>query len=188
LCLPSITAELVTKPARRIGLAGIVLIILSVMLVIHAFSGVLRMSLGLLFINEILALGLSELVDLGAGEASEELLGEGVVDRLSCFRVRFCVLHGAWRGWGRTLFALAVLEDFEGTEGGGTADELVAELGFVVVVAVALVDLLVGVLRFTWRKQRLLAMYDDVAGWEESASREDVLHLPQPKGIFADLR
>jgi len=94
---------------------------------------------------------------------------------------------GPWREWGRTLFALAVLEDFEGTEGGGTADELVAELGFVVV-AVALVDLLVGVLRFTWRKQRWLAMYDDVAGWEESASREDVLHLPQPKGILADLR
>jgi len=50
---------------------------------VHVHGVVLSIALGTLTVKEVLALGLSEFVDLSTGEASEELLGELVRDRLA---------------------------------------------------------------------------------------------------------
>ena len=57
-----------------------------------------------------------------------------------------------------TLLTLVVLEELEALEGGTAGDQLVGELGLVVVAAIA-VDLLVSVLRFTLRQT---CQYGDV--------------------------
>jgi hypothetical protein len=68
----------------RVILIGILPI--NVVFVVHALSVLLCLALGLLLVEPVLALGLSELVDFGACEAGEQLLGELVGDWL------------AWRG------------------------------------------------------------------------------------------
>ena len=66
------------------------------MLIIHVLGILLRVTLCLLAINEVQALGLDQLVDFGAGNANEEFLGELVGNRLSysykrpLARVRLC--------------------------------------------------------------------------------------------------
>lgn len=89
--------------------------------------------LGLLSVDVVEALGLTELVNLGASKGSNELLGELVVDRLA-------------------LLALSLLESVHGSERGTTGEDLVRELALVVVV----VGLVVGVGRFTWKLSVLL--------------------------------
>jgi len=53
------------------------------LLTVHVHGVVLSIALGTLTVEEVLALGLSELVNLSTCKASEELLGELVRDRLA---------------------------------------------------------------------------------------------------------
>jgi hypothetical protein len=52
-------------------------------LIVHVLSVTLGLVLGLLAVEEVLALGLSKLVDLSTSETSEELLGELMGDGLA---------------------------------------------------------------------------------------------------------
>ena len=54
------------------------------MLIIHVLHVLLGVTLGLLAVNEVHALGLGELVDLSTCKANEDLLGKLVRDRLAC--------------------------------------------------------------------------------------------------------
>lgn len=62
----------------------VVLVVLAVVLIVEVLGLLLGLVLGLLAVEEVEALGLEELVDLGAGNASKSLLGEGVLDGLAC--------------------------------------------------------------------------------------------------------
>ena len=99
--------------ARRDQHLRIVLAHVSILVVVQLPSLPLRLILEAVPVEIIHALGLGELVDLGAGEASEELLSEGVGDVLA-------------------LLALVVLKGLEGGKGGAAGEELVAEAGLVV--------------------------------------------------------
>lgn len=59
------------------------LLLATVVLVIEIVSVLLGMALGLDLVELIETLGLEELVDFGASEAGESLLGESVGDRLA---------------------------------------------------------------------------------------------------------
>lgn len=65
-------------------LVWVVLVLATVVLVVELLGALLGLVLGLLAVEEVLALGLGESVDLGTGEAGEELLGESVGDGLTC--------------------------------------------------------------------------------------------------------
>jgi hypothetical protein len=67
-----------------------------------------------------------------------------------------------------------VLEDLHGTEGSGTSKGLVAEAGLVVVEVIAL-DLVVGLLRISWR-ERWLAVVEGRGGGEavRGGRREEI--------------
>lgn len=97
-------------------------------------------------------LGLSELVNLAANEASEELLGEGVVDDFAFWSsTQRSYRYGMqWRIL--TFFALMVLIELETLERGSTGYELMRELGFMVWIIIAsalVVHLTMSVFRFT---------------------------------------
>lgn len=64
-------------------LVWVVLVILSVVLVVHLLCVLLGLVLGSLTVDEVLALGLGETVDLCTGETGEKLLGELVGDWLA---------------------------------------------------------------------------------------------------------
>lgn len=98
------------------------------LLVVETLGVLLSLVLGLLLIDIVEALGLNQLVDLSTSKAGKELLSELVVDRLA-------------------LPALSLLKGVHGSERGTASEELVAELALVVVV----VDLVVGVVGFTFR-------------------------------------
>lgn len=71
----------------RLVLTGVVLLStmpLNVVLIVHVLSVLLSVVVGLDLVGLVETLGLSELVDLGAGETGEELLGGGVGDGLAC--------------------------------------------------------------------------------------------------------
>lgn len=57
--------------------------LVGILLIIHVHNIILGMALGLLSVNPIHALGLSELVDLSTGETDEEFFGELVGDGLA---------------------------------------------------------------------------------------------------------
>ena len=97
------------------------------LVIVESLRVLLGLVLGLLSVDVVKTLGLAELVDLSAGERGNELLGELVVDGLA-------------------LLALSLLEGVHGSERGTTGKNLVREGALVVIV----VDLLVGVGRFTW--------------------------------------
>jgi hypothetical protein len=106
-------------------------------------SLLLSVMLGLLCVNVVQSLGLNELVDLGGGEAGNELLGEGVADGLACSVSVKLLLH--WDCAKLTLLALLVLEVLHGLEGGASGDNFVAESTLVVLSLVDLVALFLGV-------------------------------------------
>lgn len=56
---------------------------LDVVLIVHVLDLLLGVVLGLLTVDEVHAFSLGELVDLSAGKANEELLGELVGDGLA---------------------------------------------------------------------------------------------------------
>jgi hypothetical protein len=105
------------------------------LLVVELLGVLLGLVLGLLSVDVVETLGLTELVDLSASEGSNELLGELVVDRLA-------------------LLALSLLKGVHGSERSTTSEDLVRELALVVVV----VSLVVGVGRFTWKLLVLLLL------------------------------
>ena len=109
------------------------------LLLVEVLSVLLSLVLGLLSVDVVKTLGLAELVDLSAGERSEKLLGELVVDGLA-------------------LLALSLLEGVHGSERGTTSKELVRDGALVVVV----VDLLVGVVGFTCKLLVLLMGQKDI--------------------------
>jgi len=82
-----VTAEAVLDMAWSILLVGVVLVVLTVVLVVEVLSTLLGLVLGLLAVDEVLALGLGKTIDLSARETSEELLGELVADRLAWYIV-----------------------------------------------------------------------------------------------------
>jgi hypothetical protein len=71
-----VAAEALLKVAVRLLLVGVVLVVLAVLL---------GVTLGLLAVDEVGALGLGKTVDLTTSEAGEELLGEAVRYRLACW-------------------------------------------------------------------------------------------------------
>lgn len=81
--------------ARGLHGVGVELVALAaVVLVIHLLGVAPGLALGLLAVPGIGALGLGELVDLGAGEASKQLLGKLVGDGLACRRRELSVQDG----------------------------------------------------------------------------------------------
>lgn len=62
----------------------VVLVHVTVLLLVQVLGLLLSVSLGLLAVDVVQALGLEELVDLGAGDASNHLLCELVLDGLAC--------------------------------------------------------------------------------------------------------
>jgi hypothetical protein len=73
----------------------IILIIAAIVAVVQVLDILLGVVLGLLAVDEVHALGLSQLVNLSTGETDEELLGELMGDRLSCRVVRAEFLCGS---------------------------------------------------------------------------------------------
>lgn len=67
-----------------VGVVLISTLALDVVLVIHLVRILLGMLVGLDPVDLVHALGLGELVDLGADNAGEGLLGESVADGLAC--------------------------------------------------------------------------------------------------------
>lgn len=77
---------IIKKTGRSfIASSGLVALV-SVTLLVHVLGVLLGVVLGLLAVNPVHTLGLGELVDLAADEASDELLGESVADGLAYFQ------------------------------------------------------------------------------------------------------
>lgn len=68
-CLPAVTTELLLEALRWGSLAGVVLVELTVVVVVHALGVLLGLVLGLLAVDKVHALGLGELVNLSTGNA-----------------------------------------------------------------------------------------------------------------------
>lgn len=87
-CLPvallTLLTELAAHLVMRLPLVGVVVWHVAVLLVVELLGLLLGLVLGFLTIDEVGTLGLGETVDAGAGKASNHLLGERVVDLLSC--------------------------------------------------------------------------------------------------------
>jgi hypothetical protein len=72
---------------RAIVLVRVVLVgtlVVDVVFIVHALSVLLCLTLSLLLVEPVFALGLGELVDFSASESSEKLLGELVRYGLAC--------------------------------------------------------------------------------------------------------
>jgi len=158
LCLLIVLVPVV-ESLRAIVLVGIVLVctlVLDVVLVVHVLSGLSGMTVSLDLVILVHPLGLSKFVDLATYEASEEFLGELVRDGLAC---KWLGSKSTGEEWRRHAFlALMVLIELETLEGGSACDQLMRELGLVVVALVALivllaVDLLMSVLGFVCREE-----------------------------------
>jgi hypothetical protein len=78
-----VVAEAVTKVAVRLLLIGVVLVVVAVVLVVQLLGVPLGITLRLLAVDEVGALGLGETVDFAASKAGEELFGELVGDGLA---------------------------------------------------------------------------------------------------------
>jgi len=76
-------AELLLEVLGSILLVRIVLVVLAVVLVVELLRLLASLTLGLLAVNVVGALGLSQTVDLAACETGNQLLGELVLDGLA---------------------------------------------------------------------------------------------------------
>jgi hypothetical protein len=158
LCLLIVLVPVV-ESLRAIVLVGIVLVctlVPDVVLVVHVLGALSGMAMSLDLVILVHSLGLSKFVDLATYEASEEFLGELVRDGLAC---KWLGSKSTGEEWRRHAFlALMVLIELETLEGGSSCDQLMRELGLVVVALVALivllaVDLLMSVLGFVCREE-----------------------------------
>src|SRR3569833_1026580 len=104
----------------------VVLVLVAVLLLVQVLGVLLGLVLGLLAVEEVQALGLEELVDLGGGYAGEGLLGEAVRDGLA-------------------VLALALLPEVHGLEGGAAGYGLVGPAGLMGLTVVDLLALGLGV-------------------------------------------
>jgi hypothetical protein len=84
--LPVIIAKVLLEITRRALLAGVILVVPAVVRVVQLLRLTFGLVLGLLAVNVIGTLGLSETVDFAAGETRDELLGVLVRDGLACER------------------------------------------------------------------------------------------------------
>lgn len=92
----------------------------NVVVIVHVLYVLLRVSLGLLTVDKIHSLCLSQFIDLSTSNTDEELLSKLMGDWLSCRRMRLCSGVELREGR-RTLFTLSVLEHLEGTERSGAS-------------------------------------------------------------------
>jgi hypothetical protein len=76
-------AEALLQVAVGLLLVGVVLVLVAVVLVVELLGVAPGVTLGLLAVDVVCALRLSETVDLTASEAGEELLGEAVGNSLA---------------------------------------------------------------------------------------------------------
>ena len=76
-------AELLLEVLGSILLVRVVLVVLAVVLVVELLRLLAGLALGLLAVNVVGALGLSQTVDLAACETGNQLLGELVLDGLA---------------------------------------------------------------------------------------------------------
>ena len=84
LHLPSVVSKLLLEVSWWWVAVGIVLVLAAIVLIVHVLGVLLRCMLGTLAVDEVLALGLGELVDFSTSEPDEEFLGELMLDRLAC--------------------------------------------------------------------------------------------------------
>jgi hypothetical protein len=103
-----------------------VLVVLGVLLVVKVLGLLLGMALRLLAVDVVEALGLNQLVDLGAGEPGDDLLGKAVLDGLAWITVSS--LPTRKKNGGRTAVALVVLPLLHGLEGGAASENLMADV------------------------------------------------------------
>ena len=116
---------------------------LTIVLVIHSLCAPSSFMLGSLAIDIVCSFGFAELIDLTASNASNKLLGKGVVDLLACgkdcqqskMRTRFTPEL--------TLPALLILEQLHGTKGSPTGKQLVAELALMLITLVLVIHAVV---------------------------------------------
>lgn len=66
-----------------VSLVGVVLVHITVVLVVHALGLALSVSLGLLSVIHVHALGLSQTVDFTTNDTGQQLLGESVLNWLA---------------------------------------------------------------------------------------------------------
>jgi len=94
--LVSVTTEVAAEALLEVSvgllLVGVVLVVLAVVLVVELLSVLASLTLGLLAVDEVGALGLGETVDLTTSEAGEELLREAVRYGLACRVISGCEL------------------------------------------------------------------------------------------------
>jgi hypothetical protein len=76
-------AEALLQVAVRLLLVRVVLVLAAVVLVVELLGVAPGVTLGLLAVDVVGALGLSKTINLTASEASKELLGESVRDSLA---------------------------------------------------------------------------------------------------------
>ena len=79
-----VLAELLLELLWWRGVVRVVVWLITVLLIVELLGPLLRLVLRLLLVDEVLALGLSEVVYTCTSKASEHLFGETVVDLLSC--------------------------------------------------------------------------------------------------------
>ena len=79
----AVTAEALLEVAVRLLLLRVVLVVATVVLIVELLGVLPGLTLGLLTVDVVGALGLGETVDFTASEAGEELLGELVGDGLA---------------------------------------------------------------------------------------------------------
>lgn len=96
---------------KKCHLRAIVLLA-AVLFIVQILGLLLGVVLGALTVDKVETLGLGHLVDLGSGQGSEGLLGKSMADLLA-------------------FLALLFLPQVHGLPGGRPADELVGELGLV---------------------------------------------------------
>jgi hypothetical protein len=152
-------------PFRLVVLVRIVLVrpvVVHIMLVVHTLGAALRLVRRLLTVEPVLAFGLGELVDFGAGEAREELFGESVGDGFAWAKVSnihpsevygVCLVRGVGGVMKerkveerRTFFALVILKRLETSECCAAGYDFMAEAGLVLLEVVVVVDLVVRLL------------------------------------------
>lgn len=86
-----VTTEALLEVAVGLLLVRVVLVVAAVVLVVELLSVLPSLTLGLLAVDEVGALGLGKAVDLTASEAGEELLCESVGDGLACRKRQWTV-------------------------------------------------------------------------------------------------
>jgi hypothetical protein len=157
LCLLIVLVPVV-ESLRAIVLVGIILVCtlaLDVVLVVHVLARLFGVTMSLDLVVLIHSLGLSKFVDLATYKASEKFLGELVRDGLAC---KLLGSKSTGKEWRRHAFlALVVLIKLETLKGGSTCDQLMRELGLVVVLLIVLwaIDLLMSVLGFVCTEKRV---------------------------------